>query len=149
MGRKGKFEENILPRLADIPNMLTTMTEGEIAEELGVAVSTWEKYKNEHEELRAALKDGKKKLVRELKENLKKKAIGFFYKETKKTIRDVNGVRTSLIEEFEKYSPPDVGAIHLLLKNLDENWRNDDAETMRLKREKLELDKKQAEAENW
>lgn len=149
MGRNGKFETNILPRIADIPNMLTTMTEGEIAEEMGIAVSTWEKYKTEHEELRAALKDGKKKLVRELKENLKKKAVGFFYKETKKTIRDVGGVRTQVIEEFERYSPPDVGAIHLLLKNMDETWRNDDAETMRLKREKLELEKSQAEAKDW
>jgi len=53
------------------------------------------------------------------------------------------------VEETEKYAAPDTGAIHLLLKNLDDNWRNDDKATMDMKREKLELDKQKAEAESW
>lgn len=149
MGRKAKYESNILPRLSDIPEMVGTMTEADIADELGISVSTFEKYKTQYPELRDALKNGKKLLVRELRTTLKKKAQGFYFTEKKKTIREINGVRNMVLEEFERYSPPDVGAIHLLLKNLDETWRNDDAETMRLKREKLEIDKTKAEGENW
>ena len=72
---------------------------------------------------------------------IKQKAKGFHYTETKKTIRDVNGVKTQVVEQLEKYSPPDTGAIHLLLKNLDEDWRNDDKPTMDLKKEKLKIEK--------
>lgn len=54
-----------------------------------------------------------------------------------------------MIEEYERYSPPDTGAIHLLLKNLDPSWRNDDQATMNMKREKLELEKQKAEQDNW
>ena len=44
---------------------------------------------------------------------------------------------------------PDVAAIHLLLKNLDDDWRNDDRPTMRLKMQKLELEKTKIENESW
>ncbi len=149
MGRKGKYQTHVEPRLSEIRELYGTMTEAQIADALGVSVAAFEIYKNQHPELRAALADGKKMLVRELRETMKKKAQGFYFKETKKTIRDINGARTQVIEEFERYSPPDVGALHLLLKNLDDSWRNDDAETMRIKREKLEIDKTKAEGENW
>ena len=60
-----------------------------------------------------------------------------------------NAIRNRLQREREKYAPPDTGAIHLLLKNLDDNWRNDDKPTMDLRREKLENDKKKAENADW
>ena len=122
------------------------MTEGQIATQiLGISVSTFEKYKQEHEELRDALRKGKIYLADELKDALRKKAKGFNYTETK-TI-DRGGVITT--EKFERYSPPDVGAIHLLLKNIDDNWRNDDAPTMKLKEKALDIRKQKAEDEEW
>ena len=149
MGRKNKYETNVKPYLNDIPKWYETLTEAQIAKKLGVSVASFENYKSQYPELVECLQTGKEILIEELKDSLKKKAKGFHYKETKKTIRDVNGQRTQVIEEYEKYSPPDTGAIHLLLKNLDETWRNDDKATMDLKREKLELEKKKAEEENW
>lgn len=149
MGRKSRYETYVLPHLAEIREWYKTLTERDIAKRLGVSEGTFYKYKTEHKELEAVLRDGRQELVSELKKSLKKKAIGFEYTETKKTIREIAGKKVITIEEYKRYSPPDTGAIHLLLKNLDETWRNDDAETMALKREKIELEKQKAEDERW
>lgn len=149
MGRKSKYELNIRPHLQEIPKWYETMTEAEIAKRLGVSVASFENYKNKYPELVAVLHSAKEELVENLKATLKKKALGFSYKETKKVIRNVDGKDTKLIEEYEKYSPPDTGAIHLLLKNLDDTWRNDDQITVDFRREKLELEKMKAEMENF
>lgn len=149
MGRKSRYETHILPRLKEIESMVVNRTESQIASALGVSVSAFENYKSEHEELREALKKGKEDLVNQLHDSLRKKAFGFNYTEQKKTIRNVDGVKTMVVEEFEKYSPPDVGAIHLLLKNYDPSWTNDDKTTIDLKREKLELDRMKAEMSEW
>ena len=149
MGRKGRYESYVLPHLDEIREWYNTLSEKDIAKWLGVSVSTFEKYKREHPELADTLKDGRQELVSMLKQSLKKKAVGFVYTETKRTIREMNGEEIVTIEEYTRYSPPDTGAIHLLLKNLDESWRNDDKATMDLKREKIELDKQKAEDERW
>ena len=149
MGRKGRYESYVLPHLDEIREWYNTLSEKDIAKRLGVSVSTFEKYKREHPELADTLKDGRQELVSMLKQSLKKKAVGFKYTETKRTIREMNGEEIVTIEEYTRYSPPDTGAIHLLLKNLDESWRNDDKATMDLKREKIELDKQKAEDERW
>ena len=148
MGRKSRYETHIQPHLSEIRDLYGTATEAQIAKRFGVSVASFENYKNEHEELRKALSDGKAVLVMELKETLKKKAAGFHYKETKKIIRTVAGVRTQVVEEYERYSPPDTGAIHLLLKNLDDDWRNDDKVTIELKQKKIELEQQKAE-DDW
>ena len=151
MGRKNKYETNVKPRLAEIPEMYLTMNEGQIADRLGVAVSSFEKYKTLYPELVESLTAGRAGLVKELKDTMRKKANGFYYTETRKTYKtDLSGNRLGEIEvvETEKYSPPDVGALHLLLKNLDDDWRNDDKQTMDLKREKVEIEKTKAE-ESW
>lgn len=149
MGRKGRYESYVLPHLDEIREWYNTLSEKDIAKRLGVSVSTFEKYKREHPELADTLKDGRQELVSTLKQSLKKKAVGFEYTETKRTIREIAGKKIVTIEEYTRYSPPDTGAIHLLLKNLDESWRNDDKATMDLKREKIELDKQKAEDERW
>jgi len=149
MGRKSKYETNIQPHLEEIPKWYETMTEAEIAKKLGVSVATFENYKNKYPELVGVLHSAKAELVESLKTSLKKKALGFKYTETKRTIRNVDGKDTKVIEEFERYSPPDTGAIHLLLKNLDDEWRNDDRITVDFHREKLELEKLKMESENW
>jgi len=150
MGRKGKYETHVKPHLAEIKEWITEYTEKQIAQRLGVGLTAFAKYKNEHEELRKVLADGKVQLVRELKDALKKKAKGFAYTETKTSIREnPDGTTSKFIEKYEKYAQPDTGAIHLLLKNLDPNWRNDDKETMDLKRKQTEIAEKKAEAAEW
>lgn len=146
---RSKYETHVKPHLDEIPKWYGEMTERQIAKRLGVGPTSWAKYKAEHPELVEKLVNGREVLVEDLKKSLKMKAKGFRYTETKKTIREVAGKKTTMIEEYERYSPPDTGAIHLLLKNYDDSWRNDDKATMDLKREELELKKKKIESEVW
>ena len=146
MGRKGKYETNVQPYLRDIKEWYQTMTEGQIAKRLGVSVASFENYKSRHPELIEALQNAKETLIDDLKATLKRRAKGFTYDEEKLTIFSDG---TEKREITTKASLPDVGAIHLLLKNLDDDWRNDDRPTMRLKMEKLELERTKIENENW
>ena len=149
MGRGAKYETHVKPYLDNIKNWIQLQNEGDIAKRLGISRQTLEKYKKEHEELRKALKEGRAELVEDLKLTLKRKAKGYRYKEVRTIIRDIDGKKIKVIEELEKEAHPDVGAIHLLLKNLDETWRNDDAETTKLKKEQVKIAKEKAENAAW
>lgn len=150
MGRKGKYETHVQPHLAEIPIWYEDLTENEIAtQKLNIAVSTFEKYKDQYPELREALQSGKKRLINELRNTLKKKARGFNYTEKKTVEKNDKDGYSRTVEIYERYSPPDTGAIHLLLKNIDDTWRNDDKQTMDLKREKLEIEKEKAQNNEW
>jgi hypothetical protein len=149
MGRRDLYDELVRPRLGEITEWIGVTDEATIAKKLGISPRTFGTYKKDHAELKAALKKGRDALVEDLKISLKQKAKGFSYTEKKTTERQENGKKVTVVETFERYSPPDTGAIHLLLKNLDPKWRNDDRETMDLKREKIDLERKKAEAEDW
>ena len=145
MAQKGKYETHVKPRLKEIAEWYEFYTEGQIAKKLGITQRTLTSYKKDHAELQEALISGRDALITDLKKTMKQKAKGFTYTETKRTIREIDGKRTVLIEEFERYAQPDTGAIHLLLKNLDETWRNDDKATMDIKRGQLELAREKEE----
>lgn len=149
MGRKSKYETHVKPFLSEIQEWYQLLNEEQIAKKLGISVASFENYKKQYPELKEVLQNGKQTLIEDLKQSLKKKALGFKYKEKKTYIKEVDGQRVKIIEEYEKYAQPDTGAIHLLLKNLDGTWRNDDQATVDMKREKLELEKQKAENDNW
>ena len=150
MGRKSRYETHVKPYLNQIQEWYEDLDEKQIAvDKLGIAVSTWEKYKKENPELRDVLKRGKQQLVSELKTSLKKKAKGFYYEETKTCIRELGGKQVKTIEKYKKYAQPDTGALHLLLKNLDDNWHNDDKATLDLKQKQLELTERKIEQSEW
>ena len=149
MGRNNKYETHIKPNLEQIKEWIETQTEKQICERLGVAVSTFENYKAKHKELQEALLQGKQDLVSELKSALKKKAKGFEYEEQKTIIRQYDGKRTEVVEKYKKYAVPDTVAIHLLLKNLDKDWTNDDKTTIELKKRQMDINEKKVEEDNW
>lgn len=149
MGRKNRYETHVQPHLAEIQEWYGLLDEKQIAKKLGIATSTFENYKKEHPELLEVLKNGRVQLIEDLKTSLKKKAKGFTYEEQKTSIRQEGSKEIKIIEKYKRYSPPDTGAIHLLLKNLDETWRNDDQATIDLKKQKLELERQKAENDNW
>lgn len=149
MGRKGKYGTHVQPFLSQIEEWYQDLDERQIADRLGVAVSSFEKYKSEHKELRDVLKKGKQQLVAELKATLKKKAKGFTYEEIKTTIKKIGEREIKTIEKYKKYAQPDTGAIHLLLKNLDSDWHNDDQATIDLKKEQMEIAREKAEKDAW
>lgn len=151
MARQNRYKKAVEPYLSQISKMALTMTEAQIAQSLGVSLSSWKRYKKDNEPLRAALKDGRKDLVTDLKSTLIEKAKGFTYKE-KKTIRlrTEDGEMITVKEEiYTKYATPDVAALNLLLKNYDkENWAND-PQALALKEKELELKEKKLESEDW
>lgn len=145
-GRKNKYYTHIKPYLKDIPELLQTMTEEQIAKRLGVAYSSWNKYKLEFSEFSEVIKKGQTDLVGELKSILKERAKGFQYEE-KKIIKE-NGV---IVREeiYIKSALPDVASLNLLLKNYDkDNWSND-PQILELRKKELELKEKQVNSEIW
>lgn len=145
-GRKNKYHTHIKPYLKDIPEMLQTMTEEQVAKRLGVAYSSWNKYKLEFKELTEVIKKGNASLVSELKSVLKKRAKGFQYEE-RKVIREHGVVVRE--EIYTKSALPDVASINLLLKNYDkDNWAND-PQALELRKKELELKEKQVDAATW
>lgn len=147
---KDRYEQLIKPHLKDIPEMYDTMTEEQIANALGVSRSSFERYKRIHPELVEALHSARQRLVKELKVTLKMKAMGFRYTESKTTERSTGGeVLSSVTETYERYAQPDLGSIHLLLKNLDPTWHNDDVQILEIKKKQIEVMEKKASENDW
>lgn len=145
-GRPGKYESHVEPYLDEIKDMALVMTEEQIAETLGIGYTSFRKYKSEYPALMDSLKNGRKQLVFQLKSTLIERAKGFHYKESKVIKED--GVITKE-EIYTKFALPDVAANNLLLKNYDpDNWAND-PQALKLKREELEIKKKQLEDNDW
>ena len=86
-GRDKKYADYVEPNLEQIEKWVQLISEQEIAKRLGIAYSTFQKYKREYPALKETLKRGRQTLVLDLKESLKKKARGFYYEET--TIREI------------------------------------------------------------
>lgn len=146
MARPDKYELKVKPYLDKIPNMALVMTEEQMAATLGISISAWKVYKTKHKQLQAALKKGRRELVLELKSTLIEKAKGFYYEE-RKTVKE--GGRVIKEEIYKKYSPPDVAALNLLLKNYDkDNWAND-PQALQLRKKELELQERKVEAAEW
>ena len=147
-GRPSKYETNVKPRFNEILEWLQSgATEKEVAENLGVHKSVFCKYKNQYKELNDLCKNARKKPVQEIKAALYKRAIGFNYTETKLT-EDSEGNWKK--ETYTKAALPDPTAAMMLLKHWDkdEEWTSDPA-SLKLKKEELEVKKKQLESEEW
>ena len=148
-GRKNKYETHVLPYLEKIKKWYLTKTEAQIAKKLGITPQSWVNYKKQYPELRECLRSSQEDLIDELKSNLKKKAQGYYYEESTETEIDDGDKIITKKELKKRYAHPDTGAIHLLLKNLDPEWHNDDKQTMDLKREQNEIMKQKADAAQW
>lgn len=168
-GRKDAYEEKIKPLLPSIMEMCRTKTDRQIAEEIGVSYSTFNKYKKEKTELKEAIKRGRENLVAELKSTLIKKAFGYMSEEVKTVKEEIeypkelyDRLTAAGFEEDElkqarivkteirkKPVAPDVAALNLLLKNYDkENWAND-PQVIELRKKELELHERKLENSEW
>lgn len=150
-GRKSAYETRIKPRFNEISEWLANgATEKQIAYNLGIAGSTFEKYKAEKTEFSELIKNGRKNLVYQLRGALVKKALGFDYEETKKTRKiEPDGGITVSVETYHKKALPDVAALNLCLKNYDsENWAND-PQVLEIKKQELELRREIADRDSW
>lgn len=160
VGRKDVYTSKIEPRMKDILRWLEQgATEREVANNLGVAYSTFNKYKGEKTELMELLKKGREKPVEDIKAALLRRAVGFQYEEkkvvTKKIVMEgsngasvpANVIQTEVVT---KTALPDVAAGLVLLKHWDkQNGWTSDPQTLELKKKELEFKKEQAEKESW
>lgn len=150
VGRKSLYETHIQPYLEYIDKQLNNgASEKQIAETLGIAYPTWNKYKREYEELNELCSKPRVKLVEQLRSALVKKALGFTYKEEKVyTAYDDKGNEIVRKETTYKESLPETTAIFGALNLYDDEYVKD-KKAHELKEREVKLKEQQAEKDNW
>ena len=151
MARPSAYEAKVKPHLQDIKKWVEAgATDKEIADALGIGKSTLCTYKNKYKELREAFARGREIVCCDIKAALLKKALGFYYDETRSFVKeDLKNGTTTYTEKTRRYCVPSETAAAMLLRNYDENWRDGDSTSTKLKQQEQELKKRIAEAKNW
>ena len=151
MGRPSRYDTEIKPYLTEIRKAVEAgATDKEIADAFGLSLSTVYEYKKKYSEFREAFARGRARVVFDIKAALLKKALGFEYEEEKSIGRkDKDGKNIILIEKYKRYSTPSETAAAMLLRNYDENWRDNDKASAEIKRQEADLRKAIAEANNF
>lgn len=150
-GRPNKYDTHIKPFIKQIAEWKKNgATDEQVCQQLGVSKSTFYEAKNKYPEFLEALKKSRENFISDLRGELARLS----FKHTLETVKvysktDENGQTITYREKISKEIDGDIAAIHLLLKNLDPDWRNDDKATMDLKREQLEIAKQKADENNW
>lgn len=151
MGRPSKYETHVKPYISDIKKWTASgATDKEIADALGIALSTLSAYKTQYLELSDAFARGRVNVVLNIKAALLKKALGFNYEEKKQYIKaDEKGDKSQYTEITTKYCVPSETAGAMLLRNYDPEWNDRDSISNEMRRQELELRKKIAAANNF
>ena len=102
------------------------LTDEQIAQNIGIARSTLNVWKNRFIDISDALKKGKEVIDREVENALYKRALGYEYEEVKKIQeKDANGKDRIKIEKTTKTVIPDTTAQIFWLKNRKpKEWRD-------------------------
>lgn len=112
---KNKYNDYVKPRLDEITDWISQgCIYKQVAANLGINVSSFYSYINEHGELFEAIKKGKTRQVDIVEDALLKAAKGFTYIEEVEELRD--GVM-KVVKRQKKTVPPNLGAIAFFLKN--------------------------------
>ena len=159
-GRKNAYESKIRSRFADIEVWVKKgFTQRSIANKLGIAYSTFNKYKVEKTEFAELLKKGREYTVDDVENAMYLSALGgkqtvkkgrkvknVIYSETGKRLQETETVE---LYEEEVYIPPNTTAGIFLLKcwGKDRGYTNDPA-LLELKKKELEL-KEKAQDDEW
>lgn len=102
-GRKDKYDTHVHPRLFEVERWARDgLTEVEMCKRLGVAVSSFNKYKNKSTELTEALKKGKAIADYEVEDSLFKRALGYRTEEKTYLTREMDA------EEYSDYVAEEV-----------------------------------------
>lgn len=156
-GRKSAYEMRIKPNFDSIRTMIENgFSERRAANEIGVAMSTWMKYKREKTEFSELLMGCREKAVKELESGMMRLAMGFTVKIKKyfkiKHVEYDNGKkvleRDELVQvEEERYFPPSFNALRFLLMNWG-GYMSEPAAQAQRERE-FEHKKEMDERNNW
>lgn len=122
-------------------------TDEQICKQLNISTSTWYKHIKENPHISEAIKIGVEAFVFDLRGELARKAFKHTLETKKQYVKQdlETGNKTQYTEITTREVDGDLGALHLLLKNLDkdnwsENWQSYD-----LKKQELELRKQIAD----
>lgn len=150
-GRKSKYESHVQPYLEDIKAAVERgVEEKQIADNLGVSVSTWCDYKNKFPEFAELFKKKDvSEILAKLDSALLKCACGFEYEEIKQYItEDAEGRTRKHTEKIKRVQPPNPTAIFGAYNRFDPNYAKDKA-YYELKKQELELKKMSFDENNW
>lgn len=105
------------------------MIDKEIAMKLGIALTTFYRYQNDHRDFRESIRRGKDPVDEQVEKALLKRALGFEYEETTvEYIPAVEGQTTTIaktIKKVKKQIVPDVTADKFwLINRMPERWRD-------------------------
>ena len=150
LARLDNYSAKVKPYLEKIQEWSIELTQGQIAAKLGVSRSAWDDYINQHEELAEALHIGHENFVKAMRNKMRERAFGYNYTEKKTTQRKgSDGKMQAVVEIYERERPADIVALHMLLKNEDPTWRDDDFETLQMKKKQLEIAQQKADSAEW
>lgn len=149
-GRKSLYEKKILLNKKNIKSMFEQgATERQVIKWLGISADTFYRWKKQYSELSDICKEGKQKLITELRGKLVERALGGTITEERTITKVVDGKEQTETVKITKTVLPDVAALNLCLKNYDkENWAND-PQMLDIKKEENEIRRKKAEADDW
>lgn len=128
-GRRGKYYTHVEPKLIEIEGWARDgLIDKQIAQNLGVAYSTFRKYRDEHPALSAALKNGKEVIDRQVENALLKRTLGYSYDEVtrERIFREELGIHEIVVTKIvKKEVNPDTTAQIFWLKNRKPaDWRD-------------------------
>lgn len=147
---KSKWPQ-VKERFHDIETWLKKgLSEYQIYTNLGISKTTWESYKKKYSELIDLLKKGKECQVSEVENSLFKLATGFYYyvDEAIKVKEPGGGERIEVVR-LQKFKPPETGAAAFFLKNKAREDYADNPQMVDLKKQELEIRRKESEFKAW
>lgn len=162
MARKDKYSTVIKPNFPKIEQLLQSgATERQVAKTIGIAYSTWNKYKAEQGEFSELILKSREKPVDDLINRTFKSAMGFTHKIKRQAkVKDIvyNPETGKKLRETEKmvpyeeeiYIPPNFQAAKFLIMN----WGKDlgycsEPQMMDLKKAEFEHKKEMDKENNW
>lgn len=160
MARKNKFDTVIKKNYAKIEQLLSSgMTEKKVASSLGIAYSTWNKYKAEIPEFSELIIKSREKPVENLVNRTYKSAMGFKmtikkHMKVKKAVYDpISGKKIAeeeVIEPYDEeiYIPPNFQAAKFLILNWSDGFASEPA-MVKLRTKELEHKIEMDKNNNW
>ena len=115
------------------------MTEPQIAQNMGIAMSTLTEWKNRFPAIAATIKKGKEPVDIQVENALLRRALGYDYEETITEVEELgNGKTKKHVRKVTRHVPPDTTAQIFWLKNRKpKQWRDKMENTVGIETEDL------------
>jgi hypothetical protein len=120
-GRPTDYDPADLPKVKELSN--AGATDLELADYLGVSLTTLYRWKNEHKDFRHAIKSGKVEADERVQRSLYKRALGYEI-DSEKIFCDAKTGEVTRVPYREHIPPSDTAMIFWLKNRMKEEWRD-------------------------